>query len=128
MGYAHHKRGCIDCGHFRRLNDMVEKLYDVYFVDKTRRTLMRVGFCKECFEAGSFDLKKVKDSLAESERACVKEKGMSDALADMECCCFDEAEFVGFKSFKDFWAEYKGDVPVHAYAVSVIDKVVADAR
>lgn len=101
MPRDHHNRGCIKCGTTRRLEDMCSFKYDVYFKDEVSQSLMRVGFCKGCFEAGKFDLKKTKEALDASESKCRKERGKRDP----EHCKFRAAKFTHCKPYHKYWED-----------------------
>jgi len=67
----HHEFGCINCGKPRNKKYIINKDYDVYYKDSVSNSLMRVGFCKDCFDNGLiYDYKKIKDNLVKSEKKC----------------------------------------------------------
>lgn len=98
----HYKRGCIECGRIRRLEDVLSKEKDVYFVDKTRKTLMRVGYCPSCFAGGVFSKSVVKANLYESEKQFQIERGFSEEEADQRVVMFKEAEFADSITYSSF--------------------------
>ncbi len=117
MSFQHYKRGCINCGHLRSAEEMLSKEHDVYFLDQNARTLMRVGFCKDCFEGQHFDCGTIKAKLYESELACCLEHQNQEDMVDVFKC----AEFVDHISWKDFWQQYDGKT-VHDYIRSRLDE------
>lgn len=100
MPLLHYQQGCIDCGEYRSIEDMIAKEWDIYFQDQSG-TRVRVGFCRMCFQKGTFDYGKIQRNLAESEKQCCVEKGMDTRLAEP----FQRMKFVTHTPWKEFWKD-----------------------
>jgi len=108
MAIEHHKLGCIRCGKRRKLKDVVSGVYDVYVRDIVSKSLMRVGFCKACFEAGLInDVAAIKTKLHESEKKFRKENGKPEKDADI----FKHAQFDKTIGFKNYWTKFSKNHP-----------------
>jgi len=108
MGRPHHKRGCLNCGKFRRMEDMVSMDYDLMLKDETSNTIIRVGLCPLCYAGKSgLDLDDLKDKLAESEECFCKEKNGPESSVEV----FKKARFVGMMGRHDYWEAIKQAYP-----------------
>lgn len=68
MPKYHHELGCINCGKPKPKRIVISGECDVYYRDDNSNTLLRVGFCKSCFEQGLFsNYDHIKSQLIDSE-------------------------------------------------------------
>ncbi len=122
MGRMHHEKGCLNCGKLRRLEDIFNMTYDIMLKDSVSGTLIRVGLCQACYEAGNHDLDDLKTKLAESEEVFAAKK--SQPLANV----YKEARFVGVMNRNDYWKAVNEKFPDGPKKTSDYLEVISDAR
>lgn len=103
----HYEKGCLNCGTRRKREDILAKTYDIYLKDDFNKTLHTAGLCKDCYEAGEWDLDKLQANLLDSETEYAIKFKRPKVISKL----VKTAAMTGAMSFEKFWTDAKEAFP-----------------